>query len=241
MAQNPRDVNSVLSADILDDFSELTGKDIAKADYSPNEEESLKLFRSLLRPADHDSVVDVFNRYINVGLLRRGRPDMGVRKCESTKDKKRIGSLKSRERRTLGLHKINKFDKTFEMFLPINKMWKAYAKKHFCISDDSSKHTESLANSVQINVRKLEYFGCLMRVSRSVCSEYIGVVGIVIRETKNTFMLICPDDKVKTIPKKHSEFSFVVEKFGITVLGNHLNIKPAVRAKHAFKKHCIWL
>nr|XP_045618991.1 uncharacterized protein LOC123770857 [Procambarus clarkii] len=85
------------------------------------------------------------------------------------------------------------------------------------------------------------YFGCFMRVTKSRCSEYVGTQGIVIRETKNTFMMICPNDQVKIIPKLHSEFSFVVGKVGFSVLGNHLHQRSAERAKHNFKKLSLWL
>lgn len=241
MSQVSRSVYMPLPEEVLDNLSELTGVHIVKADYTPSDDESKRFIQTVLRKVEHVSFQELFEKhYINLKPYQRTWPHKYARKPAVKKNSTRKSSLTSQERRELGLHKINKFDKTFEMFLPINKMWKAYAKRHLSIPEHS-KYNEGLVNVIQNNVRKLEYFGCFMRVSRSVCSEYIGIVGIVIRETKNTFLLICPDNKVKTIPKKHSEFSFVVENFGITVLGNHLNQKPAVRAKHTFKKHCIWL
>lgn len=163
-----------------------------------------------------------------------------------TKARKGKTSLTSQERRELGLHRVNKLNKTFEMFLPINEMWKDYAKKYLGVRRHQEngwrgEEKDNVTTNIQNNVRKIEYFGCFLRVTKSRCSEYIGTVGIVIRETKNTFTIICPDDKVKTIPKKHSEFSFVVENVGFSIFGSHLNQKSAIRAKNIFKKHCLWL
>ncbi|XP_064079009.1 ribonuclease P protein subunit p29-like isoform X2 [Macrobrachium nipponense] len=240
VSRSPKPGYIPLPKEVLDNLSKLTGEDIAREDYNPRSDESKSFIKGILNKVDHVPFQELFEKhYMSLKAHQRTWTHKYARKPGVKKNSTRKSSMTSQERRELGLHKINKLDKTFEMFLPINKMWKAYAKRHLSIREDSTH--EGLVNFIQNNVRKLEYFGCFMRVSRSVCSEYIGVVGIVIRETKNTFLLICPDNKVKTIPKKHSEFSFVVENFGITVLGNHLNQKPAVRAKHTFKKHCIWL
>lgn len=35
-------------------------------------------------------------------------------------------------------------------------------------------------------------------VTRSKCPSYIGAKGIVVQETKNTFQIICEEDKLKS-------------------------------------------
>uniref|UniRef100_A0A0P4WD40 Ribonuclease P protein subunit p29 n=1 Tax=Scylla olivacea TaxID=85551 RepID=A0A0P4WD40_SCYOL len=154
--------------------------------------------------------------------------------------------LTSKERRDLGLHLIDKTNKTFEMFLPIHDLWKSYAQEllhisHFLQSGWNGDARDTKTETIQNRVRKMDYFGCFLRVTRSRCSEYVGIQGIVIRETKNTLVMVCPDDHVKTIPKVHSEFSFVVDGVGFSIMGNHLHQRPAERAKHNFKKLCLWL
>lgn len=154
--------------------------------------------------------------------------------------------MTGQEKRKLGLHRVDRYNKTFEMFLPINDMWKKYAEdllginyflEHGWKAEDRDTRTEAMQN----RVRKIDYFGCFLRVTKSRCSEYVGIQGIVIRETKNTFVLIRPDDVVRTIPKLHSEFSFVVGTVGFSVLGNHLHQRSVERAKHNFKKLSLWL
>ena len=48
-------------------------------------------------------------------------------------------------------------------------------------------------------IAKADYHGCLLMVTRSKCPSYIGAKGIVVLETKNTFQIICEDDKLKII------------------------------------------
>lgn len=180
----------------------------------------------------------------------RVRPHKSLRQPEkkqqpgsSHRGKKR---LTGQERRDLGLHLVNKHDKTFKMFLPIHDIWKSYAREllhiaHYIEHGWKADAKETRTVNLQNKIRKIDYFGCFLRVTRSRCSEYIGIQGIVIRETKQTFVMVCPDDRVRTIPKMHSEFSFVVEGVGFSIMGNHLPQRPAARAKHTFKKLSLWL
>lgn len=128
----------------------------------------------------------------------------------------------------------------------MNNTWKKYAQEllgvdYFLANGWEGGDRDSKTETLQNRVRKIDYFGCFMRVTKSRCSEYIGMQGIVLRETKNTFMMICPDDTVKIIPKLHSEFSFVVGRAGFSILGNHLHQRSVERAKHNFKKLSLWL
>lgn len=134
----------------------------------------------------------------------RKRPHKSMRKKGNKvggphRGKKR---LTGHEKRKLGLHKVDRCNKTFEMFLPINDLWKKYAQdllgiRFFVENGWKGGDRDTKTEAVQNRVRKIEYFGCFFRVTKSRCSEYVGTHGIVIRETKNTFTLICPDDKVK--------------------------------------------
>ncbi|CAL4109645.1 unnamed protein product, partial [Meganyctiphanes norvegica] len=166
--------------------------------------------------------------------------------CSSGAPNRGKKRMTGREIRELGLHKLDKNNKTFEMFIPVNDMWKEYARdmlgiKHLANVSWKGTGTDGTTTAVQGRLRKLEYFGCFVRITRSRCSDYIGLNGIIIKETKYIFMLICPDDKIKTIPKMNSEFSFMVESYGFSILGNHLMQRPIERAKADIKKLCMGL
>ena len=108
-------------------------------------------------------------------------------------------------------------------------------------------------------IAKADYHGCLLMVTRSKCPSYIGAKGIVVLETKNTFQIICEDDKLKSInflkfirqfeifnvihvfffgaviPKRDSVFMFTISRWTFTLFGNHMNIRPSERASRKFK------
>ena len=47
-------------------------------------------------------------------------------------------------------------------------------------------------------IAKADYHGCLLMITRSKCPSHIGIKGIVVLETKNTFQIICEDDKLRS-------------------------------------------
>ncbi|XP_053635290.1 ribonuclease P protein subunit p29 isoform X2 [Cherax quadricarinatus] len=234
---------------ITERSSDLINLQSVKVDAESSKQQLRDLLETYVPKCDKDDVDNEVRKYfLLTDKKARRRPHKSLRKKNIPgraphRGKKR---LTGRERRELGLHKVDRSNKTFEMFLPINDIWKKYAEAllgitHFMESGWTGGDRDTKTEAVQNRVRKIDYFGCFMRVTKSRCSEYIGIQGIVIRETKNTFMMICPNDKVKIIPKLHSEFSFVVGKVGFSVLGNHLHQRSAERAKHNFKKLSLWL
>ena len=45
---------------------------------------------------------------------------------------------------------------------------------------------------------------CLAAVCRSKCPGYVGITGIVVQETQNTFKLICKDNRVRSEHALHN-------------------------------------
>lgn len=72
-------------------------------------------------------------------------------------------------------------------------------------------------------------------VSKSRCASYIGVTGINIQETENMFKLITKDNKLKSIPKGHSVFTFQLRDHMFTLYGDQLRYRSAIRATKKFK------
>lgn len=207
------------------------------------------LIQSLLPDGDKDEIDTQLRKgFLLTQKRQRKIPESGKKKIGKANGMQHRGKkrLSGRERRELGLHKIDKNNKTFEMFLPINDMWKSYSKdllgiEHYIKGGWKGGYNDSRTDTIQNKLRRIEYFGCLVRVTKSRCSEFVGTTGIIIKETKNTFVMICPDDRVKTIPKLHSEFSFVIQDIGFSISGNHLHQRSVERAKNNFKKLQLWL
>jgi ribonuclease P protein subunit POP4 len=55
-----------------------------------------------------------------------------------------------------------------------------------------------------------DFHGAEVEVVRSRCSGRVGLKGIVVRDTKFTFVIVTPKDEVKNIPKEQTIFRFCV-------------------------------
>ena len=101
-----------------------------------------------------------------------------------------------------------------------------------------------------------EYVGARMTVVRSSCTSYVGLSGIVVRDTKFTFVLVTTKDEAKTVPKRGSVFEFELplptddlaeteraererrekrKQLVFELFGNQFEVRPADRAKKQFK------
>lgn len=64
---------------------------------------------------------------------------------------------------------------------------------------------------------------------------YLGVSGIVVQETTQTFKVITEDDKLVVLPKRGTLFTFVFADKAVTVFGNHIIAASAERSRKKFK------
>ncbi|MEM3369344.1 MAG: ribonuclease P protein subunit [Candidatus Micrarchaeia archaeon] len=87
-------------------------------------------------------------------------------------------------------------------------------------------------NSKLKNLKYLiEYIGLKVEVINSASPEQIGIKGIVVDETKNTFKIEKEDGKEVLIPKKGSLFLFQKRGEVFSVEGSKILYSPEERLK----------
>ena len=133
-------------------------------------------------------------------------------------------------------------------------MWVGYMHEVLGLTDEKGWVSKEGQGSF---LASAEYVGARMTVVRSNCTSYVGLSGIVVRDTKFTFVLVTTEDEAKTVPKKGSVFRFEVplavdqmardegaETAGspeerkplvFELHGNQFEFRPADRAKKQFK------
>jgi ribonuclease P protein subunit POP4 len=79
---------------------------------------------------------------------------------------------------------------------------------------------------------KGELIGKSVRIKESRDPSWLGVSGIVVDETKNTFTIEV-DGKEKVIAKEIATFEFDIDDRKITIEGTRLNYRPEERIKKA--------
>ena len=77
----------------------------------------------------------------------------------------------------------------------------------------------------------IEYIGLGVHVKDSGSPERIGISGVVVDETRNTFIIEKKDGKEVTVPKKGAVFVFKKEGEPIQVEGSKIMYLPEERPK----------
>ncbi|CAA6667262.1 unnamed protein product [Spirodela intermedia] len=101
----------------------------------------------------------------------------------------------------------------FDLFKPMHEMWKEYVLK---LLKEPRKHLGQVFLTADLH-------GAFMQVVECKVSSYVGVRGIMIRETRETFGIITPDDKFKVVPKKLSVFLLQAAGLKVTLFGDKLS------------------
>lgn len=83
---------------------------------------------------------------------------------------------------------------------------------------------------------KADYHGCLLHVTKACNPVQEGIYGIVLRETRQTFLLIRPYlDRLVTIPKQGTVFHFILDRRLYTIYGDNFRSTAAGRVQKKFK------
>lgn len=135
-------------------------------------------------------------------------------KKKPPKGKSNKKPLSNKERKQLGLTKLNPGEATFEDLLPIHKLWCEYMSQ-LGLKD------EELACA--------DYHGCFLTVTKTTCPSLLRKSGIVAMESMNTFTIVDKDDKIHILPKQGTVFSFDINGTSVNIFGNNFLFRSGER------------
>ncbi|KAL8621699.1 hypothetical protein ACOMHN_024670 [Nucella lapillus] len=140
--------------------------------------------------------------------------------------------LTNRERKDLKVFSIPKDNQSYSQQLVLHDAWKQYMDE--LIPSDRPLSAGEAQNASQ-KILKAELQGSILTVQRSKCPSYVGLTGIVVQETRHTFVLVTPGDAVKSVPKMNSVFALELNGHVFTIHGNHFKVKAGERSSRKFK------
>ncbi|KAL4779211.1 hypothetical protein BJX76DRAFT_362005 [Aspergillus varians] len=132
--------------------------------------------------------------------------------------------LSAREKRESGIYKLPKEECKYETFKGLNRMWLEYMREVLDLGPGSGawraqqqqnqkgggggKLVSALSHGSKLV--SADFHGAEIEVVKSRCSGRVGLKGIVVRDTKFTFVIVTEGDEVKSIPKEQTVFRFCV-------------------------------
>eukprot|EP01083_Nonionella_stella_P137283 417720_1 len=135
--------------------------------------------------------------------------------------------MSSREKKAKGLFTLPKDCRKYSMYIPLHKMWLKYVEEAF---KDGFRDS-----GAEFRFLRMDMHGALIKVTRSKCPNYIGLSGIVVQETMQTFRLITEKDRLIVIPKRTNVFSFECAGYLLTLHGSGFVVRPGERVSKKFK------
>ncbi|CAG7918856.1 unnamed protein product [Penicillium olsonii] len=116
--------------------------------------------------------------------------------------------LSAREKRKSGLYDLPKEECKYAIFSGLHDLWVGYMQDVLDLKPTHAPHVTPTSHGSKL--ASADYHGAEVEVVRSRCAGRVGVNGIVVRDTKFTFVVVTPRDEMKTVPKEHTVFRFTV-------------------------------
>ncbi|KAF7620248.1 putative ribonuclease P complex subunit Pop4 [Aspergillus flavus] len=118
--------------------------------------------------------------------------------------------LSAREKRVSGIYDLPKEECKHAIFKGLHAMWVEYMRDVLDIGGRKAEEVNVTALSHGSKLVSADFHGAEVEVVRSRCAGRVGVRGIVVRDTKFTFVVVTEGDEVKTLPKEQTIFRFRV-------------------------------
>ncbi|KAF7596360.1 hypothetical protein BBP40_002104 [Aspergillus hancockii] len=118
--------------------------------------------------------------------------------------------LSAREKRSSGLYDLPKGECKYAIFKGLHAMWVEYMREILDVNSRKPGEVNVTALSHGSKLVSADFHGAQIEVVRSRCAGRVGVKGIVVRDTKFTFVVVTEGDEVKTLPKEQTIFRFRV-------------------------------
>lgn len=126
-----------------------------------------------------------------------------LRKKEYFLRKQKPKPLSAREKRISGIYDIPKDECKYAIFKGLHGLWVEYMQEVLDLKDLDQQGTSGRAQRVTplshgSKLASADFHGALLEVVRSRCSGRVGIKGIVVRDTKFTFVVVTEGDEVKS-------------------------------------------
>ncbi|XP_063227543.1 ribonuclease P protein subunit p29 isoform X1 [Bacillus rossius redtenbacheri] len=160
------------------------------------------------------------------------------------KTRQRKTYLSRKERKELGLNKLDYKNLKFRDFHSLHQLWKKYMRNYLNLDNlknlsFTGSGDDRQRSNVLLLLVKAEYVGAFVKVKRSKCCSLTGKKGIILCDTLNTFTVIDQKNVVRKIPKESCIFSVSLDKYEFTIYGKLFCIRSSHRSAKKIRLNLI--
>jgi ribonuclease P protein subunit POP4 len=123
-----------------------------------------------------------------------------LRKKEYFLRKQKPRPLSAKEKRISGVHDLSKEkgEYKWEVYVGLNRMWKGYVCEVLGLNGNAGGNRVVSAQNHGALLASLDFHGAELEVVRCGCVGRVGTRGIVVRDTKFTFVVVTRRDEVRS-------------------------------------------
>ncbi|OAG44815.1 hypothetical protein AYO21_00776 [Fonsecaea monophora] len=139
-----------------------------------------------------------------------------LRKKEYYLRKRKPKPLSAREKRELGLLTLKKEEVKYDIYKGLHELWTGYMLEILgFVKDGQTVQKGALANVVTAQshgsiLASADFHGAELEVVACSDAGKVGIRGLVVRDTKYTFVVVTAKDEVKTLPKRDTVFRYEI-------------------------------
>lgn len=129
-----------------------------------------------------------------------------LRKKEYFLRHQRPKPLSAKEKRASGIHELADGEAKYEIFKGLHALWVRYMQEVLDLRSDGSTGQGGGMVTALSHGSKLvsaDFHGAEIEVVRSGCAGRVGIRGVVVRDTKFTFVVVTERDEVKSAFSLH--------------------------------------
>ncbi|XP_039292418.1 ribonuclease P protein subunit p29 isoform X3 [Nilaparvata lugens] len=215
-------------------LKKLPGNILPGQDEGPSENVDIeKIVKKVIsNPVLNQEVGKELDKTFSLAKLQMKRKETEEQKQQKERDRKCAG-LSNGYRRKCRIHVLPKKGLKFKDFHTVHSMWCSYIKEmlgnslqNVGLPGQSAKQLEEIST----NICKADLVGAYITVTRSRDVGCIGTEGYVAVETKNVFQILGKDNRVRTIPKRTTEFVLKLEGYRFKFLGKYFCLRSSERS-----------
>ena len=160
-----------------------------------------------------------------------------LRKKEYFLRKRKPKPLSAREKRISGIYKLPKEECKYEIFEGLHGMWVEYMQDILDLDRSNANGPGSgVTITAQLHGSKLasaDFHGAEIEVVRSRCVSRVGVKGLVVRDSKFTFVVVTEKDELKSMfPLFPPDMIIPLFSYNLSKLATKSSIFTAIPKEH---------
>jgi ribonuclease P protein subunit POP4 len=105
--------------------------------------------------------------------------------------------LSAKEKRDLGVYEISKEEQKYDLYRPLHDLWVGYMCEILDLKADQENYLT--AQGVGSKLASADFHGAEICVVRSGCVGRVGCKGVVLRDTKFTFVVITEKNVLRSM------------------------------------------